>query len=193
MNTDNENEIILLKSNYLIPILNNITKRNSSYSRYKVNAHYLNCSCKEYRLNTKYYELRDLRRICKHIFFIITRDYRNSVDELTSLLLEHRFWDKIENVIELKVFKENIFVGFEKDLKFVRIYRKYINWKYYSYLIESKSWEHNLPPFKSSNKNEKLISFLLAEAKNNFNLTKSSRKNRLEMVSQAVVEGERVG
>ena len=69
-----DNDITLIKTSYLVPIFKGIPKTTFNYNRNKVNLHFLNCSCKEYRENIKLYPLRDIRRICKHIFFILTKN-----------------------------------------------------------------------------------------------------------------------
>lgn len=157
---DGDGEIVLVKTNYLVPLLNGVPKLLISYNRNKVNAHYLNCTCKEYRDNTKLFPIRDLRRICKHIFFVVTKDYSNKLDEITSLLLAHRFWDKISDVYELEYQNETIFIGFEKKFNLIRVYRKNTNWKFYTYQPDKKNWTNNLPPFKESNYNQALSKYI---------------------------------
>lgn len=174
-NDAGDNDIVLLKTNYLVPILKGVTKSYFYYNRNKVNAHYLNCTCKEYRENIKLYPLRDIRRICKHIYFIITKDYQSRIDELTSLLLAHRFWDKIQEVYQVKYQTEFIYISFEKDLKFIRIYRKFSEWKYYTYVIENRSWINNLPPFKSYAQN-KIITEYFIDLLNQFTNPKSLKR-----------------
>lgn len=155
-----DKEIVITKNNYLVPILKGVPKSYSYYNRNKVNAHYLNCTCKEYRDNIKLYPLRDIRRICKHIFFIITKEYNSKIDELTSLLLAHRFWDKITEVYEIIYNSERVYISLEKDLKFIRVYRKNSEWKFYTYLTDKSFWVNNLPPYKSSVQNDHLLQFI---------------------------------
>lgn len=156
-----DNEIVLTKTNYLVPVLKGVPKTYSYYNRNKVNAHYLNCGCKEYRDNIKLYPLRDIRRICKHIYFIITKDYSDKLDELTTLLLAHRFWDKIVDVYEIKYLNEKIYLSFEKEKKFIRVYKKKNEWKFYTFFPDKQSWLNNLPPYKSSLQNSILEQFLI--------------------------------
>ena len=132
-NSEGDSEIVLSKTNYLIPILKGVPKNYSYYNRNKVNAHYLNCTCKEYRDNIKLYPLRDIRRICKHIYFIITKDYSSKLDPLSSILLAHRFWDKIGNVYEINFNEEKLYIGINSDLKIFRVYRKTTEWKFYTF------------------------------------------------------------
>lgn len=161
INNPGDKDIVLLKANYLVPIPKRVPKSYSYYNRHKVNAHYLNCTCKEYKDSIKLYPLRDLRRICRHIYFIITKEYQNRIDDLTLLLLSHRFWDKIHEVFQLEFRNENIFVGFDKDINFIRVYRKFSQWKFYTFLKDEKIWINNLPPYKSSLLNSFLIEYLL--------------------------------
>lgn len=160
-NSEGDKEIVLSKTNYLVPTLKGVPKSYSYYNRNKVNAHYLNCTCKEYRDNIKVYPLRDIRRICKHIFFIITKDYNDQLDALTAMLLAHRFWDKISNVYEILFMDEKFYISFNDDLKFVRVYRKSSDWKFYTFIPGKKKWENDLPPYKNTEQNYKLCKFLL--------------------------------
>lgn len=155
-----DNEIVLIKNNYLVPILKGVPKTFSYYNGKKVNPYYLNCTCKEYRDSIKLYPIRDIRRICKHIFFILTKEYQIRIDDLTAILLAHRFWDKVNDVFEIKYQNENIFVSVEKDLKFFRIYRKNSEWKFYTFLQDKNFWINNLPPYNFSSQNEILIQFI---------------------------------
>jgi hypothetical protein len=156
-----DEEIIITKKNFLIPILKGVPKNYSYYKRNKVNAHYLNCTCKEYRDNIKLYPLRDIRRICKHIFFIITKDYNSKLDPLSSMLLAHRFWDKIVDVYEIYFFGEKLYVSSNSDQKFFRVYRKNSEWKFYTFIPDKKMWANDLPPYKTNDLNTRISEFLL--------------------------------
>ena len=116
--TEGNKEIVLSKTNFLIPVFKEIPKTSCYYNRNKVNPHYLNCNCKEYKSKLKLYPLRDVRRICKHIFFILTKNYSNNLDELTKILLEHQFWEKISEVYEINYQEEKLYLSFNEDLKF---------------------------------------------------------------------------
>jgi hypothetical protein len=153
-------EIVILRNNFLIPVLKGIPKTYAYYNKNKVNPYYLNCSCKEYRDNIKKYPLRDLRRICKHIFFILIRDHTERMDSLTKLLMEDHFWEKISEVFEISYNSEKLYISFTSDLQFIHVYRKIIEWKFYTYLPKKNSWENNLPPYKELENNSYLTNFL---------------------------------
>ncbi|MFZ2322473.1 MAG: hypothetical protein WAV89_02130 [Ignavibacteriaceae bacterium] len=158
--TEGNKEIVLSKKNFLIPVFKGIPKTYSYYNKNKVNPYYLNCSCKEYRDKIKLYPLRDIRRMCKHIFFILTKNYSNKLDEITRLLLEHQFWNKITEVYELEYRKEKLFLSFNKNLDFFYIYRKESEWKFYAFNSVQNTWDNNLPPFKDYESNRYLITFI---------------------------------
>lgn len=150
----------LVKANYIIPVIKGVPKSFIYYRQYRINPYFLNCSCSEYRSNIKLFPLRDIRRICKHIFFILMRDHLERLDELTKLLLEHHFWDKITDVYEINFNTETIYISFSKTLKFLRIYKKNRNWKFYNFDLKTNKWENNLPPFKNPLDNKNLTTFL---------------------------------
>jgi len=160
-NSNGDNEIVLYKTNYLIPTLKGVPKSYSYYNRNKVNAHYLNCTCKDYRDSIKLFPLRDIRRICKHIYFIISKDYYSKLDPLSSMLLAHRFWDKISNVYEILFSDEKLYISFNDDFMFFRVYRKNPEWKFYTFMPDKKRWENDLPPYRISDQNNLLSQFLI--------------------------------
>lgn len=166
-NSEGDKEIVLSKTNYLIPVLKGVPKSYIYYNRNKVNAHYLNCTCKEYRDSIKLYPLRDIRRICKHIYFIITKEYNDKIDGLTTILLAHRFWDKISNVYEVFFQNEKLYISFNDNLKFLRVYKKNSEWKFYTFFADKKKWENDLPPYKNSDQNDLLSEFLSNILNNN--------------------------
>jgi hypothetical protein len=147
--------------------LKGVPKSYIYYNRNKVNAHYLNCTCKEYRDSIKLYPLRDIRRICKHIYFIITKEYNDKIDGLTTILLAHRFWDKISNVYEVFFQNEKLYISFNDNLKFLRVYKKNSEWKFYTFFADKKKWENDLPPYKNSDQNDLLSEFLSNILNNN--------------------------
>lgn len=160
--TVGDREITLSKKNFLIPTFNGMPKTYHYYNRNKVNPYYLNCTCKEYRDNIKLYPLRDLRRMCKHIFFVLTRDFITKIDTLTKLLLEHKFWEKITDVYEINFNNEKLYLSFNKEFKYLHIYRKNSEWKFYTYYPNKGNWDNNLPPFKDIDDN-KFLSFFLQQ------------------------------
>ena len=153
-------EFEISKTNFLIPVFKGMPKTYYYYNRNKVNPYSVSCSCKQYRDSIKLYPIRDIRRVCKHIFFILTKNFETRLDELTRLFLEHQFWDKITDVFEIKFEDETLFVSLSKEKKFIRVYRKNSHWKFYTYLFEDKNWLDNMPPYKEHENNELFSTFL---------------------------------
>ncbi|MFZ1518318.1 MAG: hypothetical protein WAU11_06070 [Ignavibacteriaceae bacterium] len=157
-----DKEITLSKKNFLIPTLKGMPKTYHYYNRNKVNPYYLNCTCKEYRDSIKLYPLRDIRRMCKHIFFVLTRDFSARIDSLTNLLLEHQFWKKITDVYEINFNSEKLYLSFNKEYKFVLVYRKQVEWKFYTFFPSNDIWDNNLPPYKEL-ENNKFLSYFIKQ------------------------------
>lgn len=158
--SEGNKEIVISKTNFLIPVFKGMPKSFHYYNRNKVNPYSISCTCKQFRDNVKLYPVRDIRRVCKHIFFILTKNFESRLDELTRLLLEHQFWDKIIDVYEIIFNEEKLFISFSKEKKFIRVYRKNSHWKFYTYLFENKSWIDDIPPFKDTEQNEFFTAFL---------------------------------
>jgi hypothetical protein len=172
-NSDGDKEIVISKTNFLIPVNKGIPKTFAYYNRNKINSYYLNCTCKDYRASIKLYPLRDIRRICKHIFFILIQDHSERIDGLIKLLLEHRFWDKVADVYEIFILDEKLYISFGQEMKFIHVYIKKSDWKFYTYFPWEKVWKNDLPPFKISDLNSKLSQFLLNIFLNNLKSNKN--------------------
>lgn len=155
-----DDEVCIIQNHYLIPVIKGLSKSSHLVGKFSVIPHSLSCTCKNYRINSKLYKKRDLRRVCKHVFTIRNSMYNERLDELTRILLEHRFWYSVDNVLEIKIGKVNLFIGLRKEKDFFLIYKKNSNWKFYKYLLSTRSWDNSAAPFKDVSQNSKLIEYL---------------------------------
>jgi len=130
------------------------------YNKFKINPYFLNCTCKEYKNRIKMFPRRDLRRICKHIFAVIMRDFESRIDPLSKVLMEHQFWEKISEVYQIKFMDELIYLSFDEKMSFLYVYRRKTNWKFYKYYPKKKVWANEMLPFRENSQNDFLVDFL---------------------------------
>ncbi|AFH50726.1 Hypothetical protein IALB_3023 [Ignavibacterium album JCM 16511] len=110
---------VIKKKNYLIKSFNSIPKKTTRILGVSINPYYFTCSCKDFRAKAKEFPKRDFRRMCKHLFIYLSKYHWDEMDSLTKILLEHKFWAKILNVIEIEINENTFFIGITKESIFI--------------------------------------------------------------------------
>lgn len=151
---------IIRKKNFIIKLTNSIPKKTVTLAGKSLNPHYITCSCKDYRMSVEIYPKRDLRRVCKHLFLYISKYYFEDIDPLTRTLLEHRFWYKINNVIEVEIDKNIFHIGYTQDFEIFHIYLPSDIPLFYSYNSQIKKWKDMDEPFHKAELNITLTKFI---------------------------------
>lgn len=152
--------IIVRKKNYIIPTdLNKSSNKTIKVLGKSVNTYYYTCNCSEYRINAKNYSRRDFRRICKHIFIAITVQESNVPDLMTKTFIEHKFWFKIINIIELEMGGKIFYAGYTKEFDTFIVYLPEKIPKYFTYNITLMCWMDNEEPFEKFEWNKSLLKF----------------------------------
>jgi hypothetical protein len=130
---------------YIIPVVKGISKKTSVCRNCRINLFYLTCSCKVYRERVKKYKRRDLRRICKHIYYTISSETAEYYNELTKILIETHFWFALQKITRLTAGDEEIYIGFTENSHNVNIIAKEENWKRYIYDVKDSKWDEYPP------------------------------------------------
>ena len=146
-------KIEIISDFYQIPHVDGTTKRSIIAGRNIVNLYYLNCQCKEYRLNVKKYPKRDIRRICNHLYIKLFTEDKVKIDDLTKILLLNQFWFGQNCVIKVRFFYNDIFVCMHKDKNIFSILTKSENWNKFVFDIRSDIWIDNKTPFDNNEMN----------------------------------------
>lgn len=152
--------LTILKKNFTLKLYDVIQKKSAILAGKSLSPHYYTCSCKDYRMSAEIYPKRDLRRICKHIFTYISKYHFDDIDLITRTFLEHKFWYKISNVIEVELDKKIFFIGYTKDFE---IFNVYLPWNlpvFYSYNCIIKKWEDFAEPFQEKDLNITITKFI---------------------------------
>ncbi|HVO75148.1 MAG TPA: hypothetical protein VMT35_14055 [Ignavibacteriaceae bacterium] len=130
---------------YFIPIVKGLTKKTFAYRNCRVNLFYLTCSCKVYREKVKIFKRRDLRRICKHIYYVINTYASDYYGDLTKILLETHFWFGQQNLVKVVTSTGEIFFGLKESSADVNVIVKGDCWQRFSYNLKEKKWD-DCPP-----------------------------------------------
>ncbi len=151
---------VILKKNYILKIHNTIPKKTAIIAGKSINPHYYTCSCKDYRMNADKYPKRDFRRICKHLFIYLSKYYFEEINLLTRTILEHKFWYRIFNVIEVGIEKNIFYMGYTADFELFNIYIPSNLPDFYSYNCSLKKWKNFEEPFPDSELNNAIVKLM---------------------------------
>lgn len=147
---------------YEVPKLPDWTNKTFHIREAQVNPYHLICSCEDYAHTMRIYPDRDIRRTCRHIYWILMRDnLAEFIDPLTQLLLNsHNKYGK-ECLYKLD---NDILLGFREGIFWVNVYtlnNEEGRWKRYSYEFEENRWSYGNLPFEA-NKIEKKIKNIIS-------------------------------
>lgn len=135
-----------LGHSYILPINHEILNETKQTSKCKYNAHYLSCSCKEFIERTKLYPKRDLRRLCKHLYFSLLTDHATHLDHLTRLLIETNFWFGRQILFKSKVGKHDFYFSMSIPIDKIYVFLKNDKWQKYEYSLSEDFWVDNIYP-----------------------------------------------
>lgn len=151
---------VIKKKNYTIKMFESFPKKTVMLWGKSLNPYYFNCSCKDYRALAKKYPRRDLRRMCKHLFTYLSKYQFENIDTLTKIIIEHKFWYKINNVIELEINKHSFYLGYTIDFEIFFVYIPSDLPIFYSYNCTLRQWRDNNEPFADSEVKRTFIKFI---------------------------------
>ncbi len=154
-------KIEIIDKTYILPTVSNASKKSLTLDKHKINLFYLQCSCLDFRESVKRYPRRDIRRICKHLYYKIITQLENEVDPLTKMLLDNKFWMHETAVHKIKFEKQIIYLGFYNNEKIVNVYKYTDKWRQYQYNTLKNYWINDLAPFSNGQLNRILELFLL--------------------------------
>lgn len=139
-NTIEGNDTLFIPVEYHIPSIFNLSKKSKRTGNCQVNLYFLSCSCKAYKEKVKLYGKREIRRICKHLYFTLTSDLKDELDTLTKLMLETQFWFGIQNLFKIKGKEREIYIGVVEEKKVILVYIQNPDWVRYIYNCNENSW-----------------------------------------------------
>ena len=154
-------KIEIIDDVYQIPKLEGTTKKAIVTGRNKVNLHYLNCSCAQYRQSAGKYPRRDIRRVCKHLYAKLFSEVESNLDSLTKMLLHNQFWFGQYSVKKIKFYDEMILVGLHKKHQIVSVF-KTTNDTYSKFIFDLliDGWANDEKPFDDQKKNTECIKLI---------------------------------
>ena len=114
------------------------------------------CTCGEYKEQSKEYESRDYRRVCKHLYYLYRYRLKDEVPALTMMLMEQYHRYGAEELIKAEYGEAIFYYGFDRTGEWINIYCNESMWIRFSYNIKQKRWSDKIAP-----KNEEIYVGLL--------------------------------
>jgi hypothetical protein len=143
---------ISTKYSFIVPELPTWCDRIYHYKDLKINPYQLKCSCGDSLLRRKYYEERDIRVICKHLYWKIAQTkIKDEVDELIILLMKQTALFGTNKFLTLEVDGKQIHLGFKNGNDWITILTPLQNcgWQSWGYNPFEGRWSFDeMPPNK---------------------------------------------
>ena len=129
------------------------TNKVYSSQGYKQNLFKLKCNCDEQRKLSKKYSDRDIRLVCRHLYWkLTTTKVKDEIDELTKILLASFNKNKEMSLFKTSLKDENLILGFTGSMEWINVFIGNYKWKRFSFNTSEKRWAYNVSP-----KNAKVI------------------------------------
>jgi hypothetical protein len=158
--SDTVSKIKIIDVSYNVPVIKGLTKRTYLMGNYRVNLHYLQCTCPVYKNALKIYPKRDIRRICKHLYYKIITELESEIDTLSKMLLDNKFWLNEREVFKIKLDEHLLYLGFDHTFDTINIYRFTGRWKQYRFSFFKRAWINEIKPFHNPNMTLALEQFI---------------------------------
>lgn len=150
----------IINKNFIIKDYKFFPRSKININRNNVILKNLTCTCKNYKNVEIKYPKRDLRRVCKHIYIALAKNCIDKMDSLEAMILNHKFWYKLINVIEIEIKDEKLLIGYSYDFEIFYIYVLNKPENYFTYNSSLNIWKENLPPYNHKLLNKTLEWFL---------------------------------
>ncbi|MDP4116317.1 MAG: hypothetical protein Q8903_09295 [Bacteroidota bacterium] len=128
---------------------------NDNGSDYSINIYKLTCTCQSFIDKTGLYDPRDIRSLCKHIYYKMARTkVMGYLDDLSCLLLKDYMHSPDMSFYSFQLLERNVIIGLAQT-PWVNVYTKAKrtkedvegNYTKYSYNINQKRWSYNISPY----------------------------------------------
>lgn len=115
------------------------------YSNHKLDLHNLKCDCEAQGEKLEFYKARDVRAICKHLYYkLINSELIKELDSLTLLLMRSAvLWGEAH--LYKYVYKGDVIViGFKENSEWVNVYTKndFDQFHRYSFNPSTNRWSY---------------------------------------------------
>jgi hypothetical protein len=132
---------------YKMPDLPAWANRIHEYNGYKINLSECSCTCEEYFRKVPFYPERDIRAVCRHLYFRLKYTaVSRYIDKLTLLLLDNQFNYGEDHLYKFSLEGKDFYFGFKKRTSWVNIYAEQNHWIRFSYNPDEGRWAYNSVP-----------------------------------------------
>lgn len=142
-------EIISSKFSFIVPELPKWCNKIYRFNDVKINPYQLKCSCKESQTKRKHFEARDVRVICKHIYWKISKtQIRDHVDNLTLEVMKLVGIFGSNKFLKLNVNGEDVHLAFKSKNDWITVLTKQVNdsWRKWGYNPFEERWSYEEMP-----------------------------------------------
>lgn len=121
------------------------------YSDYKMDLFNLLCSCENQKLKREKYKGRDVRLLCKHLYYkILKTSVAKELDSLSLELMKNAVLWGEKHLYRYRYMEQDIILGFKEGIEWVNVYAKNkFNPKEhyrYSFNVMSNRWSYDNEP-----------------------------------------------
>ena len=130
-----------------IPELPRWTNKIYKSQGYKQNLYELKCNCAEHKKLSRKYSNRDIRLVCRHLYWkLTTTKVKDEIDELTKILLVSFNKNKERNLFRTSLKDEPLVLGLSTPVEWIDIFVGEKKWKRFSFNVPEKRWAYNESP-----------------------------------------------
>jgi hypothetical protein len=140
---------ISTRFSFIVPELPKWCDHTYHYKEIKINPYQLKCSCNDSILRRKYFESRDIRVTCKHLYWKIAQTkIKEEVDELVILLMKQTALFGTNKFLTLNVDNAQIHLGFRNGNDWITILTPLQNggWRSWGYNPFEGRWSYDEEP-----------------------------------------------
>lgn len=115
----------------------------------KQNLYHLTCTCSTFKEKKKVFEGRDIRVLCKHLFYKLTETKaKKYLQELDVLLMRSAVIFHEMYLYKYTIKKKDVILGFKQDTDWVNVYTHNIADTYikFSYHPIKRTWSYGIAP-----------------------------------------------
>jgi len=121
------------------------------YKEFHLDVYNLRCTCEDQIAKREEYQDRDIRKLCKHLYYKISSSWlKQYVDSLSLELLKNSVFFGPEHLYKYEYKKSLIILGFRSETEWVNVYAPNIHHpeehKRYSFNPSTKRWSYNSKP-----------------------------------------------
>lgn len=128
-----------------------LKEKRYRYKEFQLDVYSLRCTCDLQKEKREIYKDRDIRKICRHLYYKISSSWiKQYVEPLTMLLMKSAAIYNEKHLYRYEYKKSPVIFGFKEETLWVNVYTKNKNYPdeifKYSFNPLTKRWSYNFKP-----------------------------------------------